>query len=142
MKIKVRKPLSACKDYYTINGEKFTSKYIDSEEGVAFGWLQLKERRIPFAVDIYTCKPKMCGRKYSRVEIVLEEWHPSDGELVWAWDSNTAPFSRCCAFYDAMNHKLFDTTTGKRNGQSFRFYEPYSGKWPDWAVEAYKKLEI
>lgn len=62
------------------------------------------------------------------------------GQLVWAWDDNQTHF-RVTAFYDAENSHLF-SITGKKNPLAYDNYLPFEGNWPDWALEAYKTLEL
>ena len=63
----------------------------------------------------------------------------TDKELVWAYDFKTGPI-RVLGFYDKENDSIF-TLLGKRDGEDFTYYEPYEDEWPEWAKEAYEKLE-
>ena len=76
----------------------------------------------------------------SNHKIVAEEWEPSDKELVWAYNENQR-FSRKLVFFDAKGNWTFDEKTGKRGSVGYDYYEPYEGVWPEWAHEAYRRLE-
>lgn len=62
------------------------------------------------------------------------------GQLVWAWDNEHTHF-RVLAFYDVENSCLF-SIYGKKNSLAYDKYLPFEGNWPDWALEAYKTLEL
>ena len=62
------------------------------------------------------------------------------GQLVWAWDKEHTHY-RTLAFYDAENSCVF-SIRGKKNRLSYDSYLPFEGNWPDWALEAYKTLEL
>ena len=62
------------------------------------------------------------------------------GQLVWAWDNEHTHF-RISAFYDVENSCLF-SIYGKKNSLAYDNYLPFEGNWPDWALEAYKTLEL
>ena len=62
------------------------------------------------------------------------------GQLVWAWDKEHTHY-RTLAFYDAKNSCVF-SICGKKNRLSYDSYLPFEGNWPDWALEAYKTLEL
>ena len=62
-----------------------------------------------------------------------------DGQLIWCWD-NDETHSRHLRFYDVRNKCAF-YDDGKRNGYSYKNYEPFEGNYPDWALEAFQTLE-
>ena len=62
-----------------------------------------------------------------------------DGQLIWCWD-NDETHSRHLRFYDIRNKCAF-YDDGKRNGYSYKNYEPFEGNYPDWALEAFQTLE-
>lgn len=62
------------------------------------------------------------------------------GQLVWAWDSWHINY-RGLGFYDAINKKMFPIAKG-HSSYSYRNHLPFEGNWPDWALEAYKTLEL
>lgn len=62
-----------------------------------------------------------------------------DKQLVWAWDDDTAA-GRNSRFYDAKNNCVF-YLDGNRNGDKYANYEPYEGKYPNWAKKAVKQLK-
>ena len=62
------------------------------------------------------------------------------GQLIWTWGIDHTHF-RILAFYDAENSCVF-SIRGKKNRLSYDSYLPFEGNWPDWALEAYKTLEL
>jgi hypothetical protein len=92
-----------------------------------------------------------------RVEHRTSEWRPHtitkiwedvpydrergffDRQLILAWN-NSNICKRELRFYDAINKNTF-LATGERDGLRFDNYEAYKGEYPDWAKEAYGKLE-
>ena len=78
----------------------------------------------------------------------LGHWNdgPKPPELVdkWLcefWDDEHQ-CSRGVGFYDAENSCSFTSITGYRDGTSHNNYKPIPRhEWPEWAVEAQKKLE-
>ena len=62
------------------------------------------------------------------------------GQLIWTWD-NEHTHARILDFYDAENSCVF-SIRGKKTGLSYDRYLPFEGNWPDWALEAYKTLEL
>lgn len=66
-------------------------------------------------------------------------WMPKDKELVWAWDDSEVIYKKV-RFYDAINEDTFDDD-GSRVGDVYNYYAPYEGEWPQWAKDAYAKLE-
>ena len=62
------------------------------------------------------------------------------GQLVWTGGINHIHL-RIVAFYDAENSCLF-SLRGKNNNFVCDNYLPFEGNWPDWALEAYKTLEL
>ena len=70
---------------------------------------------------------------------VCEETGFFDGQLIWCWD-NDETHSRHLRFYDVRNKCAF-YDDGKRNGYSYKNYEPFEGNYPDWALEAFQTLE-
>lgn len=63
------------------------------------------------------------------------------GQLVWAWDIDHTHL-RTLAFYDAENSCMFSRQGKKKNFLVYDNYLPFEGSWPDWALEAYKTLEL
>lgn len=72
----------------------------------------------------------------------LEELNqPKDKDLVWAWYDGYE-LARVSEFYDAKNKCLFSSSDGCRNGALLDNYEViHKGQWPEWAHEAFEKLE-
>jgi len=64
-----------------------------------------------------------------------------DGQLVWAWDGYYK-YSRTLRFYDSKNSTTFNETHGGRCGASVDNYEAYEGEYPEWALEAFNKLDL
>lgn len=64
-----------------------------------------------------------------------------DGQLVIAHDE-LEPFAREIVFYDAINRCAFFKCDGDRDGYRFSDYEPFEGALPNWAIQAYKKLNF
>ncbi len=62
-----------------------------------------------------------------------------DKDLVWCWNRNYA-CKREVRFYDLKNKNTY-SFDGEPNGCTFDYYEKYKEKWPDWALEAVKKLK-
>ena len=62
------------------------------------------------------------------------------GQLVCAWDDGQT-HSRITAFYNAKNSYIF-SLRGKKLPLTYDNYAPFEGNWPDWALEAYKTLEL
>lgn len=62
------------------------------------------------------------------------------GQLIWTWGINHTHF-RILAFYDAENSGVF-SIRGKKDKLAYDNYLPFEGNWPDWALEAYKTLEL
>ena len=62
------------------------------------------------------------------------------GQLVWTWDID---HTRCriLAFYDAENGCVF-SIHGKNSGLVYDNYLPFKDNWPNWALEAFKTLEL
>ena len=80
--------------------------------------------------------------------IIFQEWSSElpkgDCQLVWCVDGT---FIRQLRFYDAENESTFNND-GERDGSGdiwsihrFDRYEPYFGKWPQWAIGAHKNLK-
>ena len=63
-----------------------------------------------------------------------------NGQLVWCWD-NDDTHSRDLKFYDAKN-KCTYIFNGKKDGCVYDNYEPFEGNYPEWALEAFKTLNI
>ena len=62
------------------------------------------------------------------------------GQLVWAWNDDQT-HSRITAFYNTENSHIF-SLRGKKLPLTYDNYAPFEGNWPDWALEAYKTLEL
>lgn len=62
-----------------------------------------------------------------------------DKQLVWAWDKYDIA-RRILGFYDKIHETLF-TTDGSRDGCVYDCYAPYIGTYPDWALDAFDKLD-
>ena len=62
-------------------------------------------------------------------------------QLVWAWDNNSI-CERSICFYSVIINNIFDII-GKNNNTYWKpdNIELYEGEWPEWAKEAYNKLE-
>ena len=60
-----------------------------------------------------------------------------DGQLVWAWDEDVThtTHTRILKFYNTKNTYTYPW-------MDWANYEPYEGDWPEWALEAFKTLEI
>ena len=138
MKIRARFPLEVGKTYYTRNGlEARIYATENTFDGLAYGEIRFSngwERKSWFkAVGRSAIGAKLDS------DITHEEWEPKEKELVWAWD--TSYYTKLAGFYDAKNKCLFKAVYGERKGPQFSNYAPYEGEWPEWAKEAYKKLE-
>lgn len=74
-----------------------------------------------------------------------EEYHkllnqPKDKDLVEAWDGEVS-CARVTCFYDAKNDCIF-FEGGERDGMEYDYYKVIpKDQWPEWAHEAYPKLE-
>lgn len=62
------------------------------------------------------------------------------GQLVWAWDDCHTHF-KALVFYNA-KHSLTFAIGGGNSSLRYANYLPFEGNWPDWALEAYKTLEL
>ena len=138
MKVKVRFPLEVGKTYYTADGLEVRVYATDGG-----GFYQIHGAFFE-AGKWYICEWTASGKKSSdgcsNFDILYEKWEPEDKELVWVWDSHYE-YGRQLRFYDAEYKTTFNVTSGKRGGSSYENYAPYEGEWPEWAKEAYKKLE-
>ena len=66
---------------------------------------------------------------------------PADKSLCYAWDDCNI-FVIFVLFYDAINDCAFIMDSGERGGATFKNYEEIPrNQWPQWAVDAYDKLE-
>lgn len=63
------------------------------------------------------------------------------GQLVWAWSNDHIHF-RALTFYNAINKAVFPLSNRRFNIVGYNNYLPFEGNWPDWALEAYKTLEL
>ena len=63
------------------------------------------------------------------------------GQLAWAW-GNEHTHIRKLFFYDAENSCSFSVGGKRYSLASYDNYAPFEGNWPDWALEAYKTLEL
>ena len=62
------------------------------------------------------------------------------GQLIWTWGIDHTHL-RILSFYDAENSGVF-SIRGKKYKLAYDNYLPFEGNWPDWALEAYKTLEL
>ena len=62
------------------------------------------------------------------------------GQLIWAW-AKAHTHLRILVFYDVENSGVF-SIRGKKDKLAYDNYLPFEGNWPDWALEAYKTLEL
>jgi len=138
MKIKLRLPIEVGKTYYTKDGRKVRI-YATNSGGVypVHGAYLMEEEWIG---ETWTSEGQWLEKEENDLDITHEEWEPADKELVWTWDDNQN-LGRQLRFYDAKNNKEFNSFHGTRGSRKYDNYAPYEGEWPEWAKEAYKKLE-
>lgn len=80
------------------------------------------------------------NRKHWEQLEVCEETGFFDGQLVWCWDEKFKHV-RILSFYDVKNKRAF-SYNGERIGLKWENYEACEGNYPEWALEAFKTLEI
>jgi len=135
MKVKLRLPIEVGKTYYTRDGKEVRVYATDGGYATPIhgaelqreGWVARQWEKDGTHIQ------------NSDSKITHEKWEPQDKELVWFWDDGR--LTRGCGFYDAKNNRIFASDDGTRTGSTWEHYAPCECEWPEWAKEAYKKLE-
>ena len=139
MKIPVKFPIEVGKKYYMENGGEVRI-YATDAGGVFRIHGAYKTMKGNWRQIMWDGQGVVCGYvEIKERNITHEEWTPSDKELVWCWDDDFTT-GRILGFYDAVNQCIF-TMVGKRDGDEYVRYAPFEGEYPEWAKEAYKKLQ-
>ena len=143
--IEARFPLALHRIYYIAEPKEcsFYGKFIPMAKSfnMIYGELYLENGIEHVGFDRDTGKISTSGHfNIPDFNIKYEKWLPADKELVWAWD-NGMNYKKHVGFYAAENNCLFCQLDGARNGISYDHYAPYEGEWPEWAKEAYERLE-
>ena len=139
MKSKLKLPIKVGKTYYTRDGKKVRIYATDGGEAQPIHGAILYDS-LEWLIVTWNKNGKFVSDEKHDSDITHEEWEPQDKELVWCWDNYTH-FYRELRFYDSKNNRTFREITGERRGASYDNYEPFEGEWPDWAKEAYERLE-
>jgi hypothetical protein len=140
MQVPVKLPIEVGKKYYLRNGQ--VAKIYSTEAGGdrPIHGATYNEEVGTWLMISFTEEGRATTVGEFEMDIVFEEWEPSDKELVWCWCSGE-DFIRYVKFYDAKNNRTFECKTGKRGGSKWEFYAPFEGEIPEWAAKAVKKLK-
>ena len=139
MKIPVRLPLKTGVRYYASSGEIVQIYFTEARGDYPIHGAVFNNEIREWVMTSFTPQGRLSITGRSALDIVSEEWKPSDKELVWCWDNDTE-FGRQLRFFDAKNNCTFGKIDGRRGGVRWRYYEPFDGEVPKWANEAVKKL--
>ena len=111
---------------------------LDSKEFFNKDVIIYKEHGVTLCID-KKVEPSLCNLITSNWTELKLPWKPKDKELVWAWDDDD-DCRRAAIFYDYQNNCSF-SYSGERDGHIFDNYAPFEGEYPEWAKEAFNKLE-
>ena len=81
------------------------------------------------------------GKDWDEVnmKVIPYVWKPKDKELVWAWNDED-DITRVLGIFNIKDYCLF-TLDESKYGYAYDHYEPFEGEYPEWAKEAFNKLE-
>jgi len=139
MKTPVRLPIEVGKRYYLGDGRLVQIYNTDAGGGYPIHGALYTESLEEWTMIKFTRDGRIALSGISGMDIVWEEWTPFDKELVWGWDESYTAY-RNVGFYDAINRCMFQID-GERDGYAWDNYAPFDGELPEWAKEAYKKLQ-
>ena len=140
MKIPVKLPIQAGKNYYTKSGTKIRIYATDAGWPYPIHGAVWEDEDEKWKIRIWELDGTTFDEGDFSMDIVYEDWAPEDKELVWCWN-NEDRFVRELKFYDAKNHCVFRNLDGDRGGKKYDNYAPFEYEYPEWAKEAYEELK-
>jgi len=139
MKMPVKFPIEVGKKYYTEDGREVRIYATDAGGVFPIHGAVFEKCEKLWIEKAFSNEGKCQNGWEERTNITHEERAPQDKELVWCWDEKYTA-GKILGFYDAVNQCMF-TLTGERDGGEYDYYASVEGEYPEWAKEAYKKLQ-